>query len=304
MSDELNDPPADEQIHDGLPADGGADDADDLMTALEVGAQVDPKSGQKMVTVPLGTLVNLRKGTRESAKRIKELEPIAARTQEVESRLSEASPLINALLNNPKLRAEALRGVHGGQAQDAAEAVDEDAREHAEDHGWYMADGVTPDTARAARDLARIERRSGRQVNAAVQPFAGLALNQQAETNMRQALAMTDNEGVPLATAESIKEVAKMLPAHLLANPQVVELVVNNAIGIDRRNGRTPKAPDEPLYMASQNGRRAGAGVVVTAEERAFMKRNGISEKDYLRSTGNLAAGVSGRRGIALGGDE
>lgn len=305
MSDEQYEQPAEEQIHDGIPAEG-ADDADDLMTALEVGAQVDPKSGQKMVTVPLGTLVGLRKGSRESAKRIKELEPLAARAKEVDERLAQASPIIDAVLSNPKLRAEAIRTAQGTRtsSESTVQPDDADAVAMAEDLGFYLADGVTPDAARGARVLARVAGKAQAASQDAVRPFAGLALNQQAETNMRQALAMTDDDGVPLATPESIREVAKMLPPHLLANPQVVELVVNNAIGIDRRNRRTPKAPDEPLYMASQNGRRAGGGVVVSAEERAFMKRNGISEKDYLRATQNLATGVAGRRGIALGGDE
>ena len=305
MSDETYEAPVDEQIADALPADGH-EDADDLLNALEVGAQVDPKSGQKMVTVPLGTLVGLRKGSRESAKRIKELEPLAARAKEVDERLQQASPIIEAVLSNPKLRAEAIRSAQGTRAssESTEQPDDADAVAMAEDLGFYLADGVTPDAARGARVLARVAGKARAESAEAVRPFAGLALNQQADANLRQAVAMTDDEGTPLATPESIREVAKLLPPHLLANPQVVELVVNNAIGLDRRNRRTPKAPDEPLYMAAQNGRRAGGGTVLTAEERAFMKRNGISEKDYLRSTQNLAQGVSGRRGIALGGDD
>lgn len=303
MSDETYEQPVEEQTHDGIPSD--TEDADDLLTALEVGAQVDPKSGQKMVTVPLGTLVGLRKGSRESAKRIKELEPIAARAKEVDERLAAASPIIDAVLNNPKLRAEAIRASQGTRTsnESTAQPDDADAIAMAEDLGFYLADGQ-PDAARGARVLARVTGKAQAASQEAVRPFAGLALGQQAETNLRQALAMTDEDGVPLATPESIREVAKMLPSHLLANPQVVELVVNNAIGIDRRARRTPKALDEPLYMATQNGRRPGSGSIITAEERAFMKRNGIDEKSYLRSVKNLEAGVAGRRGIALGGDE
>ena len=99
MSDETYEQPVPEQLQDGIPAADG-DDTDDLLQALETGAQVDPKSGQKMVTVPLGTLVGLRKSNREGAKRIKELEPQAARVKEVDERLAQASPIIDAVLNN------------------------------------------------------------------------------------------------------------------------------------------------------------------------------------------------------------
>lgn len=307
MSDEQYEQPAEEQIHDGIPAEG-SDDADDLMTALEVGAQVDPKSGQKMVTVPLGTLVGLRKGSRESAKRIKELEPLAARAKEVDERLAQASPIIDAVLSNPKLRAEAIRTAQGTRtsSESTVQPDDADAVAMAEDLGFYLADGVTPDAARGARVLARVAGKAQAASQDAVRPFAGLALNQQADAHLRQALSMTDNDGTPIATPESIREFWDSMKdaKHLLANPQVVQLIVQQAAGRDRIMGRTPKAQDEPLYMASQNGRRAGGGAVVSAEERAFMKRNGISEKDYLRSTQNLATGVAGRRGIALGGDE
>ncbi|MBK7473542.1 MAG: hypothetical protein IPI73_25845 [Betaproteobacteria bacterium] len=304
MSEETYEQPVPEQLQDGIPAADG-DDTDDLLQALETGAQVDPKSGQKMVTVPLGTLVGLRKSNREGAKRIKELEPQAARVNEVNERLAQASPIIDAVLNNPKLRAEAIRQANGTRtSSDATEQPDDaEAVELAEEFGFYLADGVTPDAARGMRVLARMDKRAGRATAAAVQPFAGLALGQQAETNLARAMAMTDEDGVPLATPESIRETAKMLPANLLANPQVVELVINNAIGLDRRTRRTPKAQDEPLYLAAQGGRRGASSTAITAEDRAFMQRHGITEKDYLRSTKNLEQGVSGRRGITLGGD-
>lgn len=304
MSEETYEQPVPEQIQDGIPAADG-DDTDDLLQALETGAQVDPKSGQKMVTVPLGTLVGLRKSNREGAKRIKELEPQAARVKEVDERLAQASPIIDAVLNNPKLRAEAIRQANGTRtsSESTEQPDDADALAMAEDLGFYLADGVTPDAARGARVLARVSGRIQTATAEAVRPFAGLALGQQAETNLSRAMAMTDEDGVPLATAESIRETAKMLPSNLLANPQVVELVINNAIGLDRRMRRTPKAQDEPLYLASQGGRRGQATTALTSEDRAFMQRHGISEKDYLRSTKNLEQGVSGRRGITLGGD-
>lgn len=297
---EQQDPALNPTLQDHIPAnqDDNDDNDDDL-----VGAQVETVNGQEFIKVPKATIIGLRKGNRELKREVNALKPVAARTTDIETRLNQAQPIISAVLNNPKLRAEALRGMHGEQTQQIAEQVqeqvDQDAREHAEDHGWYLNDGVTPDVARAQRDLARYDRRSQKHSAEAVRPFAGLALNTQAETNLTRAMAMTDNQGVPLATQESIRETAKMLPQHLLANPQVVELVINNAIGLDRRNNRTPRAVEEPLYMDSQGG-RINREPVISQEERDRIKQYGISEKDYIASTKRLEQAVTSRKAVTF----
>lgn len=300
---EDNGQPVDETVVDHIPA-TESEDGDELLDALEAGAQSDPNTGKKMVTIPLGTLVGLKKTAKEGKGKIKELEARAAHAAEVEQRLEQASPIINAVLSNPNLRAEAIRVVNGTRqsSESTSQPNDPDAVAMAEEYGFYLADGVTPDAARGARVLSRIAATAQRVAEETVRPLAGITLSGKAEANISAALAMTDDDGVPLATAESIRETAKLLPPQLLANPQVVDLVINNAIGLDRRNRRTPKAPDEPLYLSTQT-RRGPVGPVITAEDRAFMQRNGITEKDFLRSVKNLEQGVAGRRGIALGGD-
>lgn len=302
MSDEFV-PPVDETVVDHIPA-TESEDGDELLDALEAGAQSDPNTGKKMVTIPLGTLVGLKKTAREGKGKIKELEARTAHAAELEQRLEQASPIINAVLNDPNLRASALRAANSTRpsGDSTAQPQDADAVALAEEYGFYLADGITPDAARGQRVLSRIRSTAQSIAEETVRPLAGITLNGKAEANIAAAMAATDDDGVPLATPESIRETAKMLPPHLLANPQVVDLVINNAIGMDRRQRRTPKAPDEPLYLSTQS-RRGPAGPILTASDRAFLARNGISEKDYLRSVKNLEQGVSGRRGITLGGE-
>lgn len=270
---------------------------------LEASEVVTDEKGNK--TVSLSTMLRYKKEARDNAKRIKELEPIAAKQQETATRLDQASPIINAILANPKLKAEALRIANGTRTSaDTTEQPedDADASAYAEDMGFYLPDGMTLDVARAQRVLARLDQRHGRQTDERIRPLAGVTLGQKAEQHLRAAMAETDNDGTPLATPESIQEVANQLPRELLANPAVIELVLNSAIGIDKRKGRSPKAQDEPLYFETGGSRGRRNAPTVDPELAAAAKRLGIDEKDLAASNKRLEEGVMNRRGIALGG--
>lgn len=259
---------------------------------------VDDGKGGKMV--PLSALIGSKKTQRELQKRVKELEPIAARATEIGSQLERAQPIINAVLNDPKLRAAALRGSGNTDTRvssDSTEQVDDpDLIAFAEDAGYYMPDGTTPDTARATRQMNRFLKASGRQTDERIKPLAGVALNSEADKNIRAAIDATDDEGVPYASRESIAEVVRSLPKQLLADPQVSNLILTQAIGVDRMKKRTPKAADEPIFMERQGGRTTREAPL-SSQERDFIKRSGITEKDYRAAGDQLATG----RGIELG---
>ena len=257
------------------------------------------EKGNKMV--PLSALIGVKREAKALGKKLKELEPIAARVTDVEGRLERASPIIEAVINNPKLRAAAMAKTRPSGEYTEQPDDDPDAREWAEvNELWTQdADGKSVlDVARAQRQLAIADRRAKRQSDETNRPLAAVVMNQRAEANMREALAMSDDDGVPMATAESIQETAKMLPAHLLANPDVVQLVINNAIGLDRRKGRTPKAPDEPLYLESSGGRGRRLDAL-TEEDHKFLKKSGMDEKHY-RSTIDKMNNARPGKGIRL----
>lgn len=272
-------------------------DADDLAIAEEVAAlstdttATDGKPHSKLVA----GVIAREKQIRAQNKRIKELETVAARVTDVDGRLNQAQPIIDAILNNPKLRAEAMRiasgeGTRTSTANTEQPEHDQEATEHAEDYGMYLSDGTTPDTARARRALNRIAGITGRQTDERMRPLAGGFLGEKADQHLREALREVDEDGVPLASEQSIREVWKTLPPHLLANPDVVTIAVNNAIGLDRRNRRTPKAPVEPLYVEGQTTRRTPKSTV-SAEDRAWAERNGLKPEDLERAAEKLATG-------------
>src|SRR6185295_1949117 len=91
--------------------------------------------------------------------KVKDLEPIAARVQSLDETLNTIMPVVQAVNTDPTLRAQALRIANGTapsretttQPHDDAEAV-----AMAEDLGFFLADGVTPDAARGKRVLDRM----------------------------------------------------------------------------------------------------------------------------------------------------
>jgi len=267
----------------------------------EAGALAVDMGGNKMV--PLSALIGAKRELKAVSKKVKELEPVAARVTELDEKLGKAQPIIDALVSSPKLRAEALRIAQGTRTSaDTTEQPDDpDASAYAEDMGFYLADGVTVDVARAQRVLARLDQRHGRQTDDRIRPLAGVTLSQKANENLREAAGMTDDNGVPLATLDSIKEVAGQLPQHLLADPKVIDLVLNSAIGLDRRKNRTPKAPDEPLFMESAGGGRGRRPDALDPELKGAFERLGIDHKQGQAAVRRLEEGAVGRKGIALG---
>lgn len=287
---------------DGDPNLAGAGEAEHTDDDL-IGAQTTTAAdGKKFVSVPLETIIGLRKGNRELTRKVKDLEPQAARAKEVDERLEQAAPIINAVLSNPKLRAEAIRASQGTRTTaDHVEQPDNDpdAAATAEEFGFYLADGVTPDVARGQRVLARISKASERIADDRIRPLAQMTLSQRARTNVEAAMARTDRDGRPVATPESIQEIVARFKGadNLLANPDVVEMILENAAGRDRIMGRTPKEMDEPMYLATA-GARTRQAPAMSAQERSTITRLGINEKDYLAAADRLEK--SGGRAVAL----
>jgi hypothetical protein len=292
---------SDENVDPNAPAPEPEDDTDDV---AEIAAEVSQDAnGDKRVK--LGTMLKYKKESRDLGKKVKDLESRLARQQEIEDRLAEVAPRVNAILNNPRMKAEYLRMQQGAPPPAQGTEEDAEAAEYAEESGLYLPDGVTLNTGLARKQLNRIEKIAERKANERMQPFAAMSMNDKADANIARALAEVDKDGVPLATPQSINETAALLGAqgrHLLANPAVVDLILNNAIGLDRRNGRTPQPLDEPLYIASAGGRSGGAPAI-DADTRAWMKKNDISEDRYQKLSKSLDQAAATRTAIVLGKD-
>jgi len=272
------------------------DETDDA--AELVNLAVDDGKGGKVV--PLSSLIATKKEAKALNKRIKELEPVAQESASLRERLDAAQPYINALVADPRLRAEAIRITQGGQPDPRQPQDDIDALEYAEMEGRYLSDGVTPDVQWARKTINWHDARNQKRHEEQMRPMAGLVLGQKAQTNIAAAKSQTDQDGLPLATAESIDEVAALLPPHLLADERVVDLVLNNAIGLDRRHRRTPKVTEEPLYLDHPHGRRRPEPAI-DADLKASLTKLGLTEKEFTEASAQVDAAATSRKGIKLG---
>lgn len=278
---------------------------EDAAIAAEVAELTASPSEQQNAKVT-AALIAAKKGEKAWKKRAAELQPVADRTADIEAQLARVQPIIMAVTTNPKLLAEASRLASGtAMSRESTEqpSDDADAVAMAEEMGFYLADGQTPDAARGKRVLDRLDVRHGRQTDERIRPLAGVTLGQKADANIREALAQTDDDGVPLATEESIREVvAQFGPqgASMLADPKIVNVVLESAIGRDKIKKRTPKAPADPIFLASTSGRRVAPGY--SQDERRAFAAAGLTEADLKRTTDKIEK--AGGRAITLGGNQ
>ena len=280
------------------PVVASVDDPDEI---AELASEIhEDDKGNK--TVSLGTMLKYKREAKALGKKVHDLEPLAAQQESLRLRLDQAQPFIDALAGDPKLRAVAIARTRPSGEHTTQPADDTDATQWATDNDLWTqnAQGESVlDIARSRRQLDFMDQRNRRQTVETVRPYAELTVSQRADSNIDAALRETDPDGLPLATAESIHESADMLGAqgrHLLANPRVVELLVNNAIGLDRRKHRTPTASEEPLYLASTGGRGAREPAI-SAEEKAQALRLGLTEKDLTHAAAKLATGRAAAAG-------
>lgn len=280
-------------------ADAAAGTNDETDDAAElVNLAVDDGRGGKVV--PLSALIGSKKEMKALRARVKELEPVAADVTRVKGQLAQAQPIIDAVVGNPKLMAEAVRLAGGGAPSRASTAQpmdDAEAVGHAEDMGWYLSDGVTPDAARGRRVLERQSKAIRQIAEEVVRPYAGVTLGDRAERLIAAAIKETDKDGVPIASEESIREVASRIPTHMLSNKDIIDVVLDNAAGKDRRQGRTPKAQDEPLYLESAGSRRHREPAVTIDKD--ILARVGLTEDDIKATDKKIAS--AGGKSVRLG---
>lgn len=279
--------------------DATANGDDDAAIAAEV-AELTASPQDQQADKVKNALIAAKREKRDLARRVKELEPIAAQAQDIGGKLQKAQPIIDAVVSNPKLMAEALRIAGGGRpsSENTAQPTDDDeAKGYAEDSGWYLADGVTPDTARARRVIDRQMKAIRQVAEEVVRPYAGVTLSDRAERLIAQALHQTDKDGVPIASEQSIREIASKIPQHMLADPQIINVVLRQAAGEDRMQGRTPKAPDEPLFLEPAGSRRRAEPTITVDKD--TLARVGLTEDEFKR--GAKALDGSGGKSVVLG---
>jgi hypothetical protein len=276
------DPP----VHDGDPNVAPAaehDDDEGLVQTVKVGDQQ---------MAPVSEVIRYRKEARAAKKELDALKPQIEQARQIGQRLQDVQPILDRLQSMTPQQREALSSGRIASPEGTHQAADDvEAREIAEDYGLISQDGSL-DIARARKILNKNKEAIRQGVEQAVGPIRQNTAQQQAASLRQQAVGVTDANGVPLASQESIKEAYDMLPAELAAQPNVAMVALGTAMLIDRMRGRTVKASQtyaDPIYSEPAAGRRGGSSI--TADDRAMAAKVGLTDKDLTAAVTALQRG-------------
>lgn len=151
--------------------------------------------------------------------------------------------------------------------------------------GYVDAEGK-PDLARAAQDLALMDRYVEARVSRAIAPVARTASEERAYRNRESAKGRQFVDGRPLVDAKYVDQAFDALPPELAADPNVANIVQVIAVGLEqldaRKTGRA-QVRREPVFTEEGRGRfDAEPGGLSQFDIRAAQAR-GISQADWAK---------------------
>jgi hypothetical protein len=273
------------------PQPAAPDDADDDDALIQGVTQ----AGSDKEKALLSSLITYRKQAREAKKQNAELQ---ARQIQIDTKLTEITPYVEAIRANPGLIEAVQKGTRPSQTQTIQPEDDQEAIEWAQDYGLITATGEL-DVARARRQLDKMDQRWEKKNAAMIAPLRQSEAQRATMHNKEQARHVKLADGSRAVSDQSIEEAFSLLAdvPELTANPQVAALMPVIAAGLDVFKGRRPSArqpveyPD-PLYTEPAGGARRQAPM--NAELARMVGKVGLTEKDMAR------AQPIGARGMAL----
>ena len=259
-------------------------------TEPELEGTVEIRPGVKVV--PVTAISAERKRVRAlTEKKIRETEvdPLrekASLADRLQADLESVRPDLEYLAQHPDLR----------RAEPEKPAVpvvsDADAETYARRHQLYDKQGELDKTAAKSilaehrAETQQIAREAARQATEEVTgPVLQQTRSQASADNFRRAIALRDGEGdfvfKDQRAGQIFLEEWRKLPASLTANPEVVEVVVNTALGrLAREGGGRRGLSREPVFSEASGGRPSLA-YTLTDLEKKIAGEAGISSKDF-----------------------
>ena len=236
--------------------------------------------------VPLQAVIAERTARKEAEKALKakdeEFAPFKQKAQkydEAEQYLHQVRPVIDKVMARPDL----LKLADQPPAEAPGPLTATEAAEYAKNFDLYKPDN-TLDVDRAQRIVKFHEVMNQRTVSQALQPFQQQTAVTQAR-EMRQRL--TQVKDAP--SAASIDKVFASLPPELAALPEVANLVLYVAKGMDAMNGTVTPPPVVPTESVGGSPQRTEHAI--TDLDRRFMEAGGISKKAYEEAAAKFKPG-------------
>ncbi len=152
--------------------------------------------------------------------------------------------------------------------------------------GYYKADGVTPDDARARYELDIMARIADRSAQKAVGPVTQSTVQDRAAQNYQNALNHKFVDGEPVADEKFIRAAFDALPAEYRADKSISDITTIIAAGLqaldERQSGRRRAGSREPNFREGASGRMTGgAGDTLDALDAAAARASGKTPEQW-----------------------
>lgn len=222
---------------------------------------------------------------------LKEARAQAKQYKETLARLEAIAPEIQETLNR---KAQ-------GKADKVKESIGDDysvdeLEEVARLHG-FVDEWDRPNLEKAKKQLdiqARISNRVAQKTSA---PLQQLLAQQIAQQRRSEAVSRKYTDGDAVASEKYIDAAYNALPAELLQDPNVAQLALVVAAGLesldDRKNGRGRKQPRDPMFLEGGNGRFGSTEGQLSAFDRAAARARGKTDAEWAALMGKKAPSAS-----------
>lgn len=249
----------------------------------------DPSEGLSEVAEQVSAL---KAALTQARGQLRDLKPLAQRTQQVEAELNSIKPYAEFVKNNPHLLQP--------QAPPAPVAppdpsTDPQLVSYAKRFDLYTGDGK-PDVERAKAILDDNRKIAREEAQALVAPLEQQTYEQKAAANLTQVMAFKDGDGnvlQPVYIEEAVKSLAqgtdKAQLVKMLADPRVAKVIGVTALGLQAMATKKPAAvaqPGEALHVETAGGR--GPDYTMGDADKRVAKIARVSEKDWTAMNKNF----------------
>lgn len=167
--------------------------------------------------------------------------------------------------------------------------------------GYYKADGVTPDLARAAQELNILTRVADRRADRRVKPVEEMTTRERAKANREAAAGRQFVDGEPVADAKFVKMAMDALPDEYIADQNIASITHVIAAGLEyldmRKNGQIRRGKGrDPMFVERGTGRFDGDDGSLSALDLAAARARGKTPEQWAKMQKQINPGRSAGR--------
>lgn len=225
-----------------------------------------------------------------------------SRAQHLSAQLAKIEPLVPEFVEFLNQKQHRGRATMARTAESTGDYTADELNGLAITRGYYQADNVTPDVARAKYELDLLTGVADRAAQKHVGPVAQATIQDRAQANYTAALNKVYTDGQPIADEKFIRAAFDALPPEYRADSNIADIVTVIAAGLqnleERQSGRRRGGAREPNFREGPAGRMSNQSEALDALDRAAARALGKTDEQYGKI--QKAFGSGGRGGAIL----